>query len=42
MAWASATNRLHVALSQLRKLGLRPYLQRVEGGWMLDPQLRLV
>lgn len=37
MSRASGLNRLHVALSTLRKLGLRPYLQRDEDGYRLDP-----
>lgn len=33
----SAKNRLHVALAKLRKLGLKPYLNRASGGYRLDP-----
>ena len=41
MAWSSARNRLYVALSHLRKAGLGPVLQSQEGGWRLDPAIRL-
>jgi len=41
MAWSSARNRLYVALSYLRKSGLGELLQSREGGWRLDPTVRL-
>ena len=41
IAWEAAQNRLYVALSQLRKLGLAGHLQSVDDGWRLDPGLRL-
>lgn len=34
----AAANRLYVALSTLRKLGLGDRVERVEGGWRLDPR----
>ncbi|MBL8679016.1 MAG: FHA domain-containing protein [Myxococcales bacterium] len=47
IAWAgerfvdgSGENRLHVALTSLRQLGLRPILERVEDGYRLDPSIR--
>ena len=47
IAWAgerfvdgSGENRLHVALTSLRQLGLRPVLERVEDGYRLDPSIR--
>jgi DNA-binding winged helix-turn-helix (wHTH) protein len=33
----AAKNRLHVALSALRKAGLAEIIQRVDGGYRLDP-----
>ena len=39
--WDSATNRLYVALSSLRQLGLRDVLQRTGDGWRLDPAIPL-
>jgi len=36
---AAAQNRLHVALDQLRKLGLRELLLRGDAGWYLDPHV---
>ena len=33
----SARNRMHVAMATLRKLGLRPWLLRDAGGYMLSP-----
>jgi predicted ATPase len=38
----AATNRMKVALSTLRKLGLRALIQRTEAGYLLDPLLPLV
>lgn len=38
----SARNRLYVALTALRKLGLRDVLQRNEQGWYLDPTVEIV
>ncbi len=38
----SATNRLHVAITTLRKLGLRKALARVEGGYLLDPSVGVI
>jgi hypothetical protein len=35
----AAQARLRVALSELRKLGLREVLERHEGGWRLDPDV---
>ncbi len=37
----SARNRLQVALSTLRKLGLRPLLERSKGGYRLAPGVPL-
>ena len=37
----SARNRLHAALTQLRKLGLQDVLQTREDGWLLDPRCRI-
>jgi hypothetical protein len=34
----SGENRLHVALSNLRQLGLRPVIARVEDGYRIDPE----
>jgi hypothetical protein len=34
-----ARNRIHVALSRLRRLGLGPWLVHVPDGWMLSPTL---
>jgi predicted ATPase len=38
----SAKNRLHVAITTLRKLGLREALRSVRGGYQLDPALRVL
>lgn len=35
----AARNRIHVALSRLRRLGLGPWLVHVPDGWMLSPTL---
>jgi hypothetical protein len=37
----AARNRIHVALSRLRRLGLGPWLVHVPDGWMLSPTLDL-
>ena len=37
----AARNRIHVALSRLRRLGLGPWLLHVPDGWMLSPTLDL-
>lgn len=37
----AARNRAHVALNTLRELGLRELLERVEGGYRLDPHVPL-
>ncbi len=37
----AAPNRVKVALSTLRKLGLRPWILRGEGGWFFDPSVPL-
>lgn len=37
----AARNRAHVALNTLRELGLREILERVEGGYRLDPHVPL-
>lgn len=37
----AAPNRVKVALSTLRKLGLRPWILRGDGGWFLDPSVPL-
>ena len=34
---ASRRNRLHVSVAKLRSAGLRPLLQRIDGGYRLDP-----
>ncbi|MEO0325108.1 MAG: tetratricopeptide repeat protein [Myxococcota bacterium] len=41
MAAQSASNRVHVALSALRKLGLKPFIVRQEEGWTLAPAVPL-
>lgn len=41
MAPVSAKNRLHVALSQLRKLGMRDHILTEEHGYLLDPSIDL-
>jgi predicted ATPase len=41
IGYAAATNRVHVALATLRKLGLRDVLVRGEGGYLLSPAVRL-
>ena len=38
----AARNRLKVAMSSLRKLGLRRVLVHAEGGYLLDPNVNLV
>ncbi|MEM9075230.1 MAG: tetratricopeptide repeat protein, partial [Myxococcota bacterium] len=38
---AAARNRLHVALSGLRKLGLDPLLQKRRQGYLLDPAIEI-
>lgn len=38
----AATNRLYVALATLRSLGMRGCLRRGRGGWLIDPDLRIV
>ena len=38
----AAANRMKVALSTLRKLGLRALIQRTDAGYLLDPRLPLV
>jgi hypothetical protein len=42
IAPSSAGNRLRVELSRLRRLGLKPWLQAHEGGYRLDPEVRVV
>ena len=37
----AVTNRLHVALSNLRKRGLKPYLLRDDQGYQLDPRVAI-
>jgi predicted ATPase len=37
----AARERVYHAIGTLRKLGLAPVLERVEGGWRLDPQVAL-
>lgn len=39
---AQLKNRLAVQLSQLRDLGLRPWLQITDGGYWIDPRARVV
>ena len=41
MAAQSASNRVHVALSALRKLGLKPFIVREDEGWPLAPTVPL-
>ena len=41
MRWESANNRFKVALSTLRKLGLKDMIVRVEAGYMLDPAVAI-
>jgi len=38
----AARSRVYVALSSLRKLGLKPYIKRVDDGYLLDQSLSLV
>ncbi len=38
----SAKNRVHVAISTLRKLGLRRVLLSLDDGWLLDPSIAVV
>jgi hypothetical protein len=38
----SAANRVHVALTQLRKLGLGQVIERAEDGYRLDPEWLVV
>ncbi len=38
----AAKNRVHVAVSTLRKLGLRDVLLSRDDGWLLDPHVALV
>jgi predicted ATPase/Tfp pilus assembly protein PilF len=38
---SAGTNRLHVALNQLRKLGLKPHLLREDTGYLLDPTVKV-
>ncbi len=38
----AAKNRLHVALSALRKAGLAEIIQRVDGGYRLDPEIAIL
>ena len=38
----AAMNRVHVALTTLRKLGLRELLVTAAGGYMLDPAVAMV
>lgn len=35
----AARNRIHVALSRLRRLGVGPWLENVADGWQLSPAL---
>ena len=37
----AARNRVHVALSRLRRLGVGPWLEYVADGWQLSPALDL-
>ena len=37
----AASNRLHVALSEMRKMGLSDAIQYRRGGWMLDPAMAI-
>lgn len=37
----AASNRLHVALSEMRKMGLADAIQYRRGGWMLDPAMAI-
>jgi hypothetical protein len=39
MTHEAAANRVHVALAELRKKGLKAYIQRSESGYALDPTL---
>jgi hypothetical protein len=39
MAWDAAVNRLRVAISTLRKLGLKGYLRNTRGGYHLEPSV---
>jgi hypothetical protein len=38
MTAEAAANRMKVALSTLRKLGLRSLIQRTDDGYLLDPR----
>jgi predicted ATPase len=42
MTLDAAANRMKVALSTLRKLGLRALIQRTDSGYLLDPRVPLV
>jgi len=42
IAAGSADTRLRTELSRLRRLGLRPHLQKVDGHYRLDPELVIV
>jgi len=37
----AASNRIHVTLSKLRGRGLKPWIQRIDGGYRLDPELTI-
>jgi hypothetical protein len=37
----AASNRIYVAMTQLRKLGFKPWLKRSEEGYFLDPALTI-
>jgi len=37
----AATNRVHVSLVELRKRGLKPLLLKVDGGYLLDPSVKV-
>ncbi len=41
MTAAAAANRVKVALSTLRKLGMRDVILHRDDGWLLDPGLPL-
>lgn len=37
----AAVNRIHVALAELRKRGLKPVLKRKDQGYLLDPKVEV-
>jgi hypothetical protein len=42
MKTSAGANRVYVAIANLRKRGLEPYLQRGDEGYFLDPEVAIM